>query len=97
MLLLSERTWKHHAVTLLIPAAALAYAATLELPERVRKCIIATLIASELLMLVPGLLTTELGDLAMVYGTHTIAFLLLTGASCVVLARPKVAGTLRVP
>jgi hypothetical protein len=93
MLLLSERTWKHHAVTLLIPAAALAYAATCALSERVRNFTIGALIAAELLMLVPGLLTTEIGDLAMVYGTHTLAFLLLTAASCVILARGQAKAT----
>jgi alpha-1,2-mannosyltransferase len=86
MLLLSERTWKHHAVVLLIPAAALACAATLDLPRRVREFAIGAMIAAGLLMAVPGLLGTETGDLAMVYGTHTIAFLLLTAALCAVLA-----------
>jgi hypothetical protein len=86
MLLLSERTWKHHAVVLLIPAAALAHAATLELPRRVRGFVIGAMIAAALLMAVPGLFGTRAGDVAMVYGTHTIAFLLLTAALYVVLA-----------
>ena len=55
MLLFSERTWKHHAVTLLIPAAALAYAATLDLPRRLRGFVVGSLVASGLLMTLPGL------------------------------------------
>ncbi len=85
MLLLSERTWKHHAVILLIPGAALAYAAAAEATRRVRGPVIACLVAALTLMTVPGLLGTRAGDLALVYGTHTLAFLLLTGATGAVL------------
>jgi len=86
MLLFSERTWKHHAVTLLIPAAALACAVTLDLPRRVRGCVVAVLVAAGLLMALPGLFGSRAGDLALVYGTHTLAFLLLTAAVCLILA-----------
>jgi hypothetical protein len=86
MLLLSERTWKHHAVVLLIPAAALAFAATLDLPTRVRKLVVGSLVAAALLMALPGLFGSKSADLAMVYGAHTLAFLLLTAATCAVLA-----------
>lgn len=86
MLLLSERTWKHHAVVLLLPAAALAFAATLDLPHRVKRFTMFALVAAGLLMAVPGLFGTHAGDLALVYGTHTFAFLLLTGALAAVLA-----------
>jgi hypothetical protein len=85
MLLLSERTWKHHATVLLIPAAALAYAATLDLPRRVVTFVIGSLVASLLLMTLPGLFGTRGQDLALVYGTHTAAFLLLTAAVCLIL------------
>ncbi len=86
MLLLSERTWKHHAVVLLIPVAALAYATTLDLPHRVRRAVVGSLIAAGLLMATPGLLGTRIADLALVYGTHTLAFALLTASLCLVLA-----------
>jgi len=86
MLLLSERTWKHHAVILIIPAAALAFSLSLDLPQGVRRFVMFAMIAAGLLMAVPGLFGTEAGDLAMVYGTHTIAFLLLTGATGAVMA-----------
>jgi alpha-1,2-mannosyltransferase len=91
MLLFSERTWKHHAVTLLIPAAALACAATLDLPRGVRRFAVGSLVASALLMTLPGLLGTRAQDLALVYGTHTAAFLLLTAAVCAVLGRAAAA------
>ena len=40
MLLFSERTWKHHAVVLLLPLAVLTYAvAVIELPRRARNLI----------------------------------------------------------
>lgn len=87
MLLFSERTWKHHAVVLLLPLAALAYAAAVvELPPRVRKFIVGVLVASLILMAGPGLLAERAADLAMVYGTHTIAFALQAVAVCALLA-----------
>lgn len=85
MLLLSERTWKHHAVTLLIPVAALAVAATAALPAGVRRFVVGSLVAAGLLMTGPGLFGTRAGDLALVYGSHTIAFVFVTVATCAVL------------
>jgi hypothetical protein len=81
MLLFSERTWKHHAVVLLLPLAALTYsAAAVELPRRVRNFVIGALAASFVLMTGPGMLPERAADLALVYGTHTLAFVLLTAA-----------------
>jgi hypothetical protein len=81
MLLFSERTWKHHAVVLLLPLAALTYAvAVVELPRRVRNFVIGVLVACFVLTAGPGFLAGRANDLAMVYGTHTIAFVLLTFA-----------------
>jgi hypothetical protein len=77
MLLFSERTWKHHAVVLLLPLAALTYAIAVgNLPRRVRSFTFGVLVASLVLTAGPGLLTGRAADLAMVYGTHTIAFVL---------------------
>jgi hypothetical protein len=87
-LLFSERTWKHHAVTLLLPFAVLAYC--LFAPgfgRRLRFYLAATLLAVGLLTVVPGMLPARAADLAMVYGTHTLAFVLLTAAVCVVLTK----------
>jgi hypothetical protein len=87
MLLFSERTWKHHAVVLLLPLAALTYAlATVELPRHVRNFAIGALAASFLLTAGPGLLPGRGNDLAMVYGTHTVAFVLLAAAVGLLLA-----------
>jgi alpha-1,2-mannosyltransferase len=91
MLLFSERTWKHHAVTLLLPAVVLAHATSLEIPGRVRKVFAGLLAVAWVLMALPGLFGAPVGELAMVYGTHTIAFLLMTTSICVLLSQhPKV-------
>ena len=87
MLLFSERTWKHHAVVLLLPLAALTYAvAVVELPRRVRNFAFGVLVASFILTAGPGLLAGRAADLAMVYGTHTIAFVLQAVAVGLLLA-----------
>ncbi len=87
MLLFSERTWKHHATILLLPLAALAYAvAMVELSRRVRLFVVGVLVVSFVLMAGPGLLAGRAADLAMVYGTHTVAFALQAVAVCVILA-----------
>lgn len=87
MLLFSERTWKHHAVVLLLPLAALTFAlATGELPRRVHAFGVFALALSFLLTAGPGLLPGRGNDLAMVYGTHTVAFALLTAAISLCLA-----------
>lgn len=85
MLLFSERSWKHHAVTLLLPAAVLAHATTLGLPEGCRRFIVWSLVGSLLLMTLPGLFGSRGQDLALVYGSHTFAFLFLTACTCLVL------------
>jgi alpha-1,2-mannosyltransferase len=87
MLLFSERTWKHHAVVLLLPLAALTYAVVrVELPRRVRNFALGALVTCLVLTAGPGLLVGRANDLAMVYGTHTIAFALLALAVGLILA-----------
>ena len=79
MLLFSERTWKHHAVTLLLPYAAIAAAIFgSEVAPRVRTWLIGILAGAALLTNLPGLLPAHAADLAMVYGSYTAAFVLLT-------------------
>ncbi len=81
MLLLSERTWKHHAVTLIIPTAALiAAVAAGNLSPRGRQMVLAAIAAAGMLMVIPGLCGRHIQDLALVYGTHTMAFLGLIAA-----------------
>lgn len=87
MLLFSERTWKHHAVTLVVPLAVVA--ATLA-AGRGRWGLVGVLGLVMALMLVPGLgagqgraasgLAPPLGKLALTYGAYTAAFVLLLGA-----------------
>jgi hypothetical protein len=87
MLLFSERTWKHHAVVLLLPLAALTYAvAVVELPRRVRRVALGALGACFVLTAGTGLLVGRAHDLAQVYGAHTVAFALLAMAVGLILA-----------
>lgn len=87
MLLFSERTWKHHATTLIVPFAVLAWAAaTPTLPRAVRGSVGGAFAAVFGLTVVPSLLGGEAQDLALVYGTYTAAFVLEAAALCVVLA-----------
>jgi hypothetical protein len=92
MLLFSERTWKHHAVTLVLPFAVLAWAATApELPRLTRNVVRAAFVLIGGLMVVPSLLPEQEQDLAMVYGHSAAAFALTAIALAVVLReiRPR--------
>jgi alpha-1,2-mannosyltransferase len=51
MLLFSERTWKHHCVTLLLPFAVLCYGLSAGFPRGVKRAAWASVIAAGLLML----------------------------------------------
>ncbi|MFL5338960.1 MAG: glycosyltransferase family 87 protein [Gemmataceae bacterium] len=92
MLLFSERTWKHHSVTLMLPFAVLVYAVAVRpLSRWVRIGVIAAVAAALLLMLsASGVQTTRMADLAQVYGVYMWAFLLILGAliACAFRARP---------
>jgi alpha-1,2-mannosyltransferase len=90
MLLFSERTWKHHAVTLLLPLAVLARWASVSAgARRASNGYIFLFFGVALLTNLPGLLPQHAADLAMVYGSYTAAFLLLTAgiAGLLVLTR----------
>ncbi len=90
MLLFSERTWKHHCVTLLLPFGVLAYYLSACRPgPRLRAYLIGTLVAVVLLMT-----TTSTGveddwkraaKIAQVYGAYVWAYLLLMAALVVIL------------
>jgi hypothetical protein len=82
MLLLSERTWKHHAVTLLLPAAVLTQIVAMDGSRRFRTSSALMLAVAWSLMVLPGLLGSRVGDVGLVYGSHTLAFLLLTVSIC---------------
>jgi alpha-1,2-mannosyltransferase len=95
MLLLSERTWKHHAVTLVVPFAALCYAwGTARVGQGGRFGVGAALAVSAVLMaatvsgIVPDPTADTAGktvDMAQVYGAYTAAFLVLFAALVVLL------------
>jgi hypothetical protein len=82
MLLFSERTWKHHAVTLALPFAALAYRMAW-MPTLWARAAVA---ASAVLLLLPALagnasrdtvyLNPDLGKMSLVYGAYTAMFLI---------------------
>lgn len=85
MLIFSERTWKHHCVTLLIPFAGLAYAlSALELKPWLRWSVGGSLLATGFLMVltstgaVPGY--DRLGEMAQVYGAYTLSFFIMLAA-----------------
>jgi hypothetical protein len=96
MLLFSERTWKHHCVTLLVPFAALMYYLATGRPRPlVRRWLIALLLAAVLLQASASTgLNKELiraGKLAQVYGVYAWANLAVVAALAVVLRRQQVA------
>ncbi len=92
MLLFSERTWKHHCVTLLLPFGAIAYYLSACRPgPALRGYLFGTLALVVLLMI-----TTSTGlvddleraaKLAQVYGAYVWAYLLLMAALTVLLRR----------
>ncbi len=82
MLLFSERTWKHHATTLVLPYTVLAYWLTRMPPGSVHKAIMGLLTLVMVLNWTTGstLLGPRGADLALVYGVYTFSYLLLVGA-----------------
>jgi hypothetical protein len=97
MLLFSERTWKHHCVSLVLPIALLVYClATQRLAVGRRRLIIVVLIMSSVLMASTGSGlfgsgADEIAKLAEVYGAYVWANLLLVVALVALLRqRPSV-------
>jgi CDP-diglyceride synthetase len=87
MLLFSERTWKHHAVTICVPVAVLAYVWAKGMFSR--RAIIAlqvSMVAVILLTLVPSV-GGKFQDDCLAYGSHTAIFLILFVWMCVVLSQ----------
>jgi len=87
MLLLSERTWKHHAVTLALPWAVVLSNAWLTNRAWVRWiCIVASAVSLVgMWSTSTGLLDDRTAKLGQVYGGYTIAFLAITVALVVCL------------
>lgn len=82
MLIFSERTWKHHCVTLMLPFAVLAYYMANEVHSRQVRGILGVVLAAVigLMLTASGLLPERAADIAMVYGSYLWAFLLLVAA-----------------
>jgi hypothetical protein len=94
MLLFSERTWKHHCVTFLLPFTVLAYCLTAYWPRN-NRLIIGTLSCVFLLMLTTS---TGLGDgqerfgkLAQTYGAYVAAYVVMLTALVILLRRGQAA------
>jgi alpha-1,2-mannosyltransferase len=89
MLLLSERTWKHHAVTLILPLLVLAVSAVQSESRTLRWICGSSLGLAALLMFGQSALPEKGQDLALVYGVFTAAFLVLTFGIVCVLANQR--------
>jgi hypothetical protein len=92
MLLFSERTWKHHCVTLLVPFAVLCYHLAVCGP-RLRRYLIGSLTVTTLLMATTstGLLDDHFAKQAQVYGAYVVAYLVLASALVTLLRTPDAA------
>jgi alpha-1,2-mannosyltransferase len=88
MLLFSERTWKHHCVTLVLPFAVLCYYLAVEAPRRVRIGLMAMLgLVTGLLSMTSTELFDEFARQAQVYGAYVLAFLILLTALLLIISR----------
>lgn len=101
MLLFSERTWKHHCVTLVLPFAVLCYhLATVEMSKGMRIYLIGSLAVTMLLIATTSNTAQEgaahherlyqlFAKQAQVYGAFVLAYLVLLAALVVLLRRPS--------
>ncbi len=83
MLLFSERTWKHHCVTLVLPFAVLCYyTATIVKTKTAYLLPMGTIAVATLLMTLTstGLLDDSFAKEAQVYGCYMWAFILMLGS-----------------
>ena len=86
MLLFSERTWKHHATTLMLPFAVLfAVLASGTPSRRSRIALYAMLGVVLLLQFGPSLGPEAFQDACLAYGSHTLLFLLVIASLALVI------------
>jgi hypothetical protein len=96
MLLFSERTWKHHCVTLMLPFGVLWYYLCTSCPSRsLGWRLTATIVVALVLMMSTGLgqgsdrvavgMAPGFAKMALVYGAYTVAFLILLASMAVLL------------
>lgn len=92
MLLFSERTWKHHCVTLALPLAVLSHR-LICVPDA-RRSIVAALVTAQVLIATTstGLLPERWAEMAQVYGAFVGAFIVLLAAIASQLKRPEKRG-----
>ncbi|NBR04625.1 MAG: DUF2029 domain-containing protein [Planctomycetes bacterium] len=90
MLLFSERTWKHHCVTLILPFAVLCYFLAMCLGSKTNYILpVFTIVVATLLMTLTstGLLEDDFAKEAQVYGCYVWAFILMIVCLFVLLYR----------
>jgi hypothetical protein len=90
MLLFSERTWKHHCVTLVLPFAVLSYFLATCLKTKASYVLpVGTIVVATLLMTLTstGLLEDDFAKEAQVYGCYVWAFILMMVCFFIVLYR----------
>ena len=90
MLLFSERTWKHHCVTLVLPLAVICYVLTAYQPGRVLRWYLEGTLTIVILLIAStssGFLPERWSDVSMAYGSYTVANLLLLMALAVLLCQ----------
>jgi len=94
MLLFSERTWKHHCVTLLLPFAVVCYYVTACRPSKtLARSLMAILAATAMLMASTStVFDKDFAKQAQVYGAYTAAHVLLAGTLIILLSRSQSAG-----
>jgi len=83
MLFFSERTWKHHCVTMVFPFSVLSYLLAINSNNAGRRlvAILAIVLSSVFMwMTSTGLLKDEFAKEAQVYGCYTWAFVVLMWA-----------------
>jgi hypothetical protein len=96
MLLFSERTWKHHCVTLVLPCAVILYYLAVERPNPTLRWFLISILSSVTLLMVStsinGLSTwwDKGARLAQVYGAYVWAYLLLILALVILLRRGSI-------
>jgi hypothetical protein len=96
MLLFSERTWKHHCVTLVLPCAVILYYLAVERPHPTLRWFLIGILSSVTLLMastsINGLSTwwDKGAKLAQVYGAYVWAYLLLILALVVLLRRGSI-------
>jgi hypothetical protein len=96
MLLFSERTWKHHCVTLVLPFAVILYYVAVERPKPTFRWFLIGILAAVTLLMAStstnGLSGwwDHVAKLAQVYGAYVWAYFLLILALVILLRRSSV-------